>query len=153
MQRFSFRSFLCSKASHDFPRTGRQSTISSSPGRKSRATLFTSYQCASLPLLRALCHLHYSFYCNESNWQGKVQFEMNAAATVRMSTTKLSLWNANNLASVTDPTSLPTPYFLWGEKQMRLGNPAAPMHLLFHFLHGSFEFQEGWITTGHCVIH
>lgn len=132
---------------------GRQCAIPSSPGSKTRATLFTSYWCASLPLLKALLHLHYSFNCNGSNWQGKVQFKMNEAATVRMSITKFSLWNANNLAAVMDPTSPPTSCFLWGEKQMRLGNSAAPMHLLFHFLHGSFEFQEGWITTGHCVIH
>lgn len=39
--------------------------------------------CASLPLLRAWLHLHYSSSCNGSNRQGKVQLEMNEAATVR----------------------------------------------------------------------
>lgn len=40
------------------------------PQSKAKMTLFTSYWCTSLPLLRASLHLRYSFNCNGSNWQG-----------------------------------------------------------------------------------
>lgn len=40
---------------------------------------------------------------------------MNEADTVRMSVTRSSPWNANNLATVIDPTSPPTSHFLWGK--------------------------------------